>query len=482
MHRRTRMEEGMSMSTKEHAAAIRAELKKNGWSSRDVSVRAECYSMGSTIHVTIKNPGVPLSPVTRIAEVHERVDRCEHTGEILSGGNRFVRVGYDSRVMREMAAPIAEKLRTVDAERGTIVDVGNGWEAWKGKESGEYWYAKPIGSGDFYAPHGHIHCWGLEFCAEQLAARFVDRVDGGDDDPEPERAGPNASDAASPAADAVEAPPVEDAGAADEPDDGLTAHQRARRDRAERRVVRLHAAAAERFDAAHRHVAGIPMGQPILVGHHSERRHRRDLERHDSKMRQGLELLREAEHAERSVGRAGYAISSDDPEALDALGAKLAELEASRERMKRANAAWRRGRGDATASVAAMREAGFDDVLIARGVRNLQLMPCWTVPFQVTTVGAEIRRVAARIAEIDARAAAPERAPIEGAGFRIEEDRGDNRLRFHFETRPSREVCARMRYHGFRWSPTAGAWQRQLTEAAWRSALAAAREAFGFEG
>ena len=45
------------------------------------------------------------------------------------------------------------------------------------------------------------------------------------------------------------------------------------------------------FDAAHRAVAGIPFGQPILVGHHSERRHRRDLARHDSAMSRGCEGL-----------------------------------------------------------------------------------------------------------------------------------------------------------------------------------------------
>lgn len=31
--------------------------------------------------------------------------------------------------------------------------------------------------------------------------------------------------------------------------------------------------------------SGIPLGQPILVGHHSERRHRRHLERIESRVR-----------------------------------------------------------------------------------------------------------------------------------------------------------------------------------------------------
>jgi hypothetical protein len=56
-------------------------------------------------------------------------------------------------------------------------------------------------------------------------------------------------------------------------------------DRAERLTERAqkHAAAADARDAAeHAILDGIPFGQPILVGHHSEGRHRRDLARAES--------------------------------------------------------------------------------------------------------------------------------------------------------------------------------------------------------
>ena len=58
------------------------------------------------------------------------------------------------------------------------------------------------------------------------------------------------------------------------------------RERMERRLERreewgdkARAASAAHFQAAHDTVKDIPLGQPILVGHHSERRHRRTLER-----------------------------------------------------------------------------------------------------------------------------------------------------------------------------------------------------------
>lgn len=48
--------------------------------------------------------------------------------------------------------------------------------------------------------------------------------------------------------------------------------------------------------AAHEIGRHIPMGQPILVGHHSERRHRRDLDRIDSKMRKSIEESKKSDH------------------------------------------------------------------------------------------------------------------------------------------------------------------------------------------
>jgi hypothetical protein len=79
--------------------------------------------------------------------------------------------------------------------------------------------------------------------------------------------------------------------------------------------------AANRASAAHgradRIADVIPFGQPILVGHHSERRHRRDLERIDRSMRTTIE---ESDKAERLRDRAEaaeqHARSKQSPGAL----------------------------------------------------------------------------------------------------------------------------------------------------------------------
>ena len=109
----------------EDSKRIRAELKARGITSRQVSVRAESYSMGSSINVTVKDPDVNLNLVKEIAETAERIQRCEYSGEILSGGNRFVHASYSSEALEVLAgrvrpaveAAIAKLFATEMAER-----------------------------------------------------------------------------------------------------------------------------------------------------------------------------------------------------------------------------------------------------------------------------------------------------------------------------------------------------------------------------
>lgn len=101
------------------------------------------------------------------------------------------------------------------------------------------------------------------------------------------------------------------------------------------------------FASAREAIAGIPFGQPILIGHHSEKRHRRDLDRHDQRMRAAIDnqatAARMESKADEIERQADGAIYSDDPDAIEALTAKIATLEAQRAAMKAANVAFRKG-------------------------------------------------------------------------------------------------------------------------------------------
>lgn len=119
-------------TTTEAAAEIRAALKEKGWSSRQVSMRARYYSMGSSIDVELRDWAVPYYQVEAIAEEKAIIHRDE-SGEILGGGNRFVHVNVSEEFREKKAAPYLDAvLRAagdllVSFPDGTLIPVGPGF-------------------------------------------------------------------------------------------------------------------------------------------------------------------------------------------------------------------------------------------------------------------------------------------------------------------------------------------------------------------
>jgi len=87
------------------------------------------------------------------------------------------------------------------------------------------------------------------------------------------------------------------------------------------------------FDRATQIMDMIPMGQPVLVGHHSERRHRRDLDRMDRGMRTGVEESRKAEHYEQRAESAEH--YQQHRESVPVTLRRIAKLEAEERDIKR---------------------------------------------------------------------------------------------------------------------------------------------------
>jgi hypothetical protein len=137
------------IGTTERAAIIRAELKaKHKWTSRDVSVKADHFSMGSAIRIRIKNPAVPLAAVREIAGSHEKIDR-DDSGDILSGANRYLDISYSSEAREAMAAT---KLPAVTAAAEVLAASENAG------------YLFPVEGSDFllgYGRHGKAYGFSL---------------------------------------------------------------------------------------------------------------------------------------------------------------------------------------------------------------------------------------------------------------------------------------------------------------------------------
>lgn len=103
--------------------------------------------------------------------------------------------------------------------------------------------------------------------------------------------------------------------------------------------------------------AGIPFGQPILAGHHSQRRHEKAIDRSWAALGRSVEsdrmAKRHAEKARNIEGQLAASIYSDDDDAIERLRERIDGLEAERDRIKRYNASARKaaktgGTGDVT--------------------------------------------------------------------------------------------------------------------------------------
>jgi hypothetical protein len=245
------------------------------------------------------------------------------------------------------------------------------------------------------------------------------------------------------------------------------AKQEARRDRLEARAERLRGAAHGAFKRADMSEAatGIPFGQPILVGHHSEGRHRAAIARADRAMRKGVELSKAATRAEsRAAGVGSGGISSDDPDAIAKLRAELAPLEARQAMMKAANGIIRRHKGEA--AIPHLIQQGLPASVAAKLIEPDFCGRLGFADYQLTNNSANMRRIRQRIAALEARIGAESKETEAAGGLRIIENVDENRLQMFFPGKPCEAVRAELKACGFRWAPSEGAWQRQLSNAA----------------
>lgn len=233
-------------------------------------------------------------------------------------------------------------------------------------------------------------------------------------------------------------------------------------ERKERKIDALHERARKANELANQECNNardmgsvIPFGQPILVGHHSEGRHRALLKRIDSAHRRASEAFDKAEYYE---GRAAAAernnsISGDDPEALTRYQEKLAELEEAQKYMKAVNKAWKQGK-------AALIALGLSEAK-SEELANEKSKPCPT--WQLSNNSAEIRRVKKRMETLK-KLDSMEDETVKFNGGEIVVNTEINRIQIFFDTIPAPEIRALLKSRGFKLARSQGAWQRQRTQ------------------
>lgn len=224
--------------------------------------------------------------------------------------------------------------------------------------------------------------------------------------------------------------------------------------RRQARYERLKAAAAraEREgqtarNQAHDMAQSIPFGQPILVGHHSEKGDRAFRDKIENKFRRGFELAQKADELKSRAASVASndAIYSDDPSAPDQLRAKLTELEAKQERMKATNKAIKKG--DRAALVALGHASSLIDQWLSP-----EPMP-WPgkgyAGFELTNNNAKIKATKDRLALVEKKQSIPDKDETIG-DIKVEWRASENRIRILYPARVDRDTFAKLRQYGYR--------------------------------
>ena len=186
------------------------------------------------------------------------------------------------------------------------------------------------------------------------------------------------------------------------------------RERREAKADRLREWADKRDDKATGRQAAadqtadmIPFGQPILVGHHSERgdrnrraRMRGNYDKAQEHRSKATDFRRRADGIEKAADNAVY---SDDVDAIERLEVRIAEREAERDRIKAFNATVRKAGQFTKDAFELLDEKQQANYLSLVKVAAYQLGKGGTFPsYAVSYLGANIRKDKKRLAELEA--------------------------------------------------------------------------------
>lgn len=153
-------------------------------------------------------------------------------------------------------------------------------------------------------------------------------------------------------------------------------------------------------------------------------------------------------------------IKSDDERAIEKLEEKLEDMKKLHEDMKAANKALRLK--DKEAGNDQLREMGYSEESIEELRKPDYLGKVGYPNFQLSNNNANIHRVEERLKRLKA---VKERGSSEQEykTFKVVENTEAMRYQIIFDGKPDAEIRTLLKSNGFKWAPSQGAWQRQIT-------------------
>ncbi|MCA9307472.1 MAG: DUF3560 domain-containing protein [Phycisphaerales bacterium] len=213
--------------------------------------------------------------------------------------------------------------------------------------------------------------------------------------------------------------------------------------------------ADQAFDDA-RKVPLPPMGEPIKIGHHSEKRHRAAFAKVDAKISAACEHQKMAKHheakAEGLESQLDGSIFSDDPDAIEQIEARISELQAKQEYRKTVNRIITKAPRckETPEKITALVALGITEET-ARRYFTPDCMGRYGYPsYSLQNNNANIRRLKLRAEDIKRRQARQAQAE-ECGGVLVEKSKDGVWCQITFAEKPDRSVLNDLKAAGFRW-------------------------------
>lgn len=209
-------------------------------------------------------------------------------------------------------------------------------------------------------------------------------------------------------------------------------------------------------------------GEPVKIGHHSERRHRNLIKRADKDMFLGVEHTRKAEHFQRKMKslQNNQSIHSDDPEAIQKLRKKLEKMKEFHRSMKFINQEYKRCKGD----IDQMQVSDKIKQQLKRAKQDCPSESFKPIPsWQLQNNNARIKNTQKRLEELE-KLANQETINETYGSIQIIDNADINRIQISFPGKPSLEIRKKLKQRGFRWAPSQKAWQRHRSNEAFHYA------------
>lgn len=219
----------------------------------------------------------------------------------------------------------------------------------------------------------------------------------------------------------------------------------------------------EAYEKSHKMVEHIPMGQPILVGHHSEKAHRNLLNRSWDAMGKSVELDEKAKYFEQKAQAAenNDSIYLGDDDAVERLEEKLADLEKKQETMKETNKIIRSKKLAEIEKHDKLIELGYSEDGVRKVFTPNYMGDIGYPSYSITNNGANIRRVKEQLERAKQMKSTEDKEYTIGE-VRIVENYKENRLQLFFSGKPDDDTRSQLKHNGFRWSRFNGCWQSYL--------------------